>query len=66
MIKQINFKLKLRLGGIDINKIKPFPGNGAKNLMRNFASARIVQVIKCTKVRISNPQGMVLLSTEID
>ena len=33
MNKQINFKLKLRLGGIDINKIKTFPGNGAKNLM---------------------------------
>ena len=66
MIKKINFKLKLRLGSIDINKIKPFPGNGAKNLMRIFASVRIVQVIKCTKVRISNPQGMALLSTEID
>ena len=49
MIKQINFKLKLRLGSIDINKIKPFPGNGAKNLMLIFASVGIVQVIKCTK-----------------
>ncbi len=65
MIKKINFKLKLRLGSIDINKIKPFPSNGAKNLMLIFASVRIVQVIKCTKVRISNPQGMALLSTEI-
>ena len=66
MIKQINFKLKLRLCSIDINKIKPFPGNGAKNLMRIFVSVRIVQVIKCTKVWISKPQGMALLSTEID
>ena len=66
MIKQINFKLKLRLCGIDINKIKPFPDNGAKNLMCIFASVRIVQGIKCTKVQISNPQGMALLSTEID
>ena len=66
MITQINFKLKIRLGGIDINKIKPFPGNGAKNLMWKFASVRIVQVIKCIlNTDVEPTRNVLLLSTEI-
>ena len=43
MNKQINFKLKLRLGGIDINKNQDIPRQRRQKLdAKNLASALIV------------------------